>query len=156
MSGDIPSRPAIVWVAELLFLLLLAGQAMAQAPADSLQTQAPKKALVRSLLLPGWGQYANGRPFKALGFGAAAVVLAGRVVAQQRDLGRATRRGAPDLELEDLAAGRNTRVLLFLANATLAGIDAYVDAQLVGFDVSLGPRAAPGVALLEVRLSRGK
>lgn len=154
MSGDTPSRPAIIWAAELLILLLLAAPVLAQAPADSLQTQVPRKALIRSLVLPGWGQYANGRPFKALGFGAAAVVLAGRVVAQQRALGRADRRGAPDLELEDLAAGRNTRVLLLLTNATLAGIDAYVDAQLAGFDVSLGPRAGPGVALLELRWSR--
>lgn len=154
MSGDTPSRPAIISAANILILLLLAVPALAQVPADSLQTQAPRKALVRSLLLPGWGQYANGRPFKALGFGAAAVVLAGRVVAQQRALGRADRRGAPDLELEDLAAGRNTRVLLLLANATLAGIDAYVDAQLAGFELSLGPRAGPGVALLEARLSR--
>jgi hypothetical protein len=133
---------------------LLAIPALARAPVDSLQTQPPRKALVRSLLLPGWGQYANGRPFKALGFGAAAVVLAGRVVAQQRALDRADRRGAPDLELEDLAAGRNTRVLLLVANATLAGIDAYVDAQLAGFEVEVGPRAGPGMALLEVRLSR--
>lgn len=154
MSGDIPSRPAPVWAAELFLVLLLAVPALAQEAADSLQTQAPRKALVRSLLLPGWGQYANGRPFKALGFGAAAVVLAGRVVAQQRAMGRADRRGAPDLELEDLAAGRNTRVLLLLANATLAGIDAYVDAQLADFELSLGPRAGPGMALLEMHLSR--
>ena len=154
MFGDIPSRPAIISAAKLLILLLLAAPALAQTPADSLQTQAPRKALIRSLLLPGWGQYANGRPFKALGFGAAAVVLAGRVVAQQRALSRADRRGAPDLELEDLAAGRNTRVLRLLANATLAGIDAYVDAQLAGFELSLGPRAGPGMALLEVRWSR--
>ena len=154
MSGDIPSRLAPAWAAELLLVLLLAVPAMARAPVDSLQTQAPRKALIRSLLLPGWGQYANGRPFKALGFGAAAAVLAGRVVAQQRSLSRATDRGASDLELQDLAAGRNTRVLLLLANATLAGIDAYVDAQLAGFDVSVGPRAGPGVALLELRLSR--
>lgn len=153
MSGDIPSRPAIAWAASFLFLLLTV-PALAQAKADSLHTQVPRKALVRSLLLPGWGQWANGRPFKALGFGAAAAVLAGRVVAQQQALGRADRRGAPDLELEDLAAGRNTRVLLFVANATLAGIDAYVDAQLAGFEVSLGPRAGPGVALMELRLSR--
>lgn len=153
MSGEILSRPAIISAAKIL-AMLLAVPALAQAPADSLQTQVPRKALIRSLVLPGWGQYANGRPFKALGFGAAAVVLAGRVVVQQRELGRADRRGAPDAELEDLAAGRNTRVLLLLANATLAGIDAYVDAQLAGFDLSLGPGAAPGLALLEVRFSR--
>jgi hypothetical protein len=132
----------------------LALPALAGTPADSLRAQASKKALVRSLLLPGWGQWANGRRFKALGFGAAAVVLAGRVVAQQRELGRADRRGAPDLELEDLAAGRNTRVLLFVANATLAGIDAYVDVQLAGFEVGLGPRVGPGMAVLEVKFSR--
>jgi hypothetical protein len=149
-----PSRPAIVWAAELLLILLLAAPVLAQAPVDSLHTQAPRKALIRSLVLPGWGQYANSRPFKALGVGAATVSLAGRVVAQQRALGRADRRGAPDLELEDLAAGRNTRVLLLLTNATLAGIDAYVDAQLAGFELSLGPRAGPGMALLEFRVSR--
>ncbi|MCC7262766.1 MAG: hypothetical protein IT369_09625 [Candidatus Latescibacteria bacterium] len=154
MSGDTPSRPAIISAVNLLFAVLLAVPALAQAPADSLRAQAPRKALVRSLLLPGWGQYANGRPVKALGFGAAAVVLAGRVVAQQRALGRADRRGASDAELEDLAAGRNTRVLLLLANATLAGIDAYVDAQLADFAVRLGPRVGPGVALLELRWSR--
>ena len=154
MSGDTPSRPAPVWGAEFLLLLFLATQAVAQTPPDSSQTQTPRRALIHSLLAPGWGQYVNGRPFKALGFGTAAVVLAGRVVAQQRSLGRATRRGASDLELQNLVAGRNTRVLLLLANATLAGIDAYVDAQLAGFEVSVGPRAGPGVALLELRLSR--
>lgn len=153
MSGDTPSRPVIISAARLLFLLL-AAPALAQAPVDSLHTQPPRTALIRSLLLPGWGQFINGRPLKGLGFGAVAVVLAGRVVAQQRALGRADRRGAPDLELEDLAAGRNTRVLLWVTNATLAGIDAYVDAQLAGFDVSLGPRPGPGVALLEMRVSR--
>jgi len=155
LSGDIPSRPVIISAARLLFLLLAApALALAQAPVDSLHTQPPRKALIRSLLLPGWGQFINGRPLKGLGFGAAAVVLAGRVVQQQRAMSRAERRGALDAELEDLAAGRNTRVLLWVANATLAGIDAYVDAQLAGFDLSLGPRAGPGVALLELRVSR--
>ena len=154
MSADTPSRLAPAWGVEVVLLLFLATQAVAQIPSDSSHTQTPRRALIHSLLVPGWGQYANGRPFKALGFGTAAVVLAGRVVAQQRSLDRATGQGASDTELQDLAAGRNTRVLLVLANAMLAVIDAYVDAQLAGFDVSAGPRAGPGVVLLELRLSR--
>ena len=73
MSGDTPSRPVTASAASLLFVLLLALPALAGTPADSLRAQASKKALVRSLLLPGWGQWANGRRFKALEIGRAHV-----------------------------------------------------------------------------------
>lgn len=138
-----------------LAFLLLAGSATAE-PADTLASLTPRGALLRSALLPGWGQYANGRPFKALLFSAAAAGFLGKAIAEARGLDRAEAAGHSDRELQDRAARRNTWVLGLLATSTLAGLDAYVDAQLAGFAVAAQARAGPGVALVEFRVSRGQ
>lgn len=52
-------------------------------------------------------------------------------VAESRALGRAE----TDLEHEDRAARRNTRLLFFFATLTLGAVDAYIDAQLADFEV---------------------
>lgn len=92
----------------------------------------PKGALWRSALVPGWGQLRNGRHFKAVLFAAAGGGFAGAGISETRNLNRA------DASERQAAAGRrNTRLLLLIATATFSALDAYVDAHLADFGVSL-------------------
>lgn len=129
----------------LLGLFLSSAQARAQ-PANgvpSVETRSdslvPRAALLRSAILPGWGQHYNGKPYKALFFAGASATLFSMAAAEQRALDDAR---SPQ-EHEDRIARRNTRILFFALSATLASIDAYVDAHLAHFadrwDVHAGP-----------------
>ena len=122
------------------------------APADPVLPRggrlSPRAVLVRSAVLPGWGQAATGHWGKALLFaGAGAGWLASAAVEDAR-AGRAL---TPQ-EHEDRAARRNTRVLLYLVTATLSALDAYVDAHLEDFEVDAGE---PGAAGLRVSIRWG-
>jgi hypothetical protein len=86
--------------------------------------------MLRSAILPGWGQYSNHRPFKGLLFAAAAAASLSSGIAEVGSLDRAV---TPE-EHQDRAARRNTRFLLFAVTATLAAVDAYVDAHLADLD----------------------
>lgn len=104
---------------------------------------APRAALVRSAVVPGWGQAASGHWLKALLFaGAGAGWLASAVVESSRLAEAPTAQ-----EHEDRAARRNTRVLSYLVTATLSAVDAYVDAHLEDFDLDAGDLETPGVRL---------
>lgn len=89
----------------------------------------PRAALLRSAILPGWGQLYNGKPYKAFFFASASATLFAMAAAEQIALDDAR---SPQ-EHEDRVARRNTRILFFALSATLAGIDAYVDAHLARF-----------------------
>ena len=145
-----PGRPGSTTLFLALLFWGLAGAAGARtAPADSLQQPTPRGALLRSAVLPGWGQYANHRPLKALIFSAAAAGFSGAVIAESRALSRAR---DPE-EYQDRAARRNTRVLLLLATTTFAALDAYVDAHLADFDAAPNLELAADRATLWVGLS---
>ena len=108
----------------------------------------PRAVLVRSAVLPGWGQAATGHRWKALLFaGAGAGWLASAAVEEA-----GVRKAPTPQEYEDRAARRNTRVLLYLVTATLSALDAYVDAHLEDFEVDAGDPGAPGV---RVSIRRG-
>ncbi len=125
------------------------------------QAQRPRTALIRSALVPGWGQLNNGHPLKAalfsgtaVGFLAAVFVardnlnrtdveigdardaLAGLVAAGEDDPQLRARIAQLEGEFEDQAARRNTRLLYLFTTATLAAVDAYVDAHLADFGSS--------------------
>jgi len=89
----------------------------------------PRQALTRSAVLPGWGQFANGHPFKGLLFAGAA---AGFLTAGVQEARAINDTDDPN-EHERRAARRNTRYLLFVTTVTLAAVDAYVDAHLAHF-----------------------
>ena len=133
--------------------------AVTVAPASA--RQPPRTALIRSALLPGWGQYRNESPLKAVLFGAAAAGFLAAVFVEHDNLGQTdvqlhdARSGLADVvaaggddtqlraritrlegEYEDLAARRNTRLLYFFTTAALAAVDAYVDAHLADFGSS--------------------
>ena len=92
----------------------------------------PKEALWRSALVPGWGQLRNGRHIKAVLFSTVAAGFAGASISETRKLNR-----VEASERQAVAGRRNTRLLLFVATATFSALDAYVDAHLTDFGVSL-------------------
>ena len=92
-------------------------------------------ALLRSAVLPGWGQFYNGRPVKGLFFAAATATALTSVVVGHRRIRSAS---TPE-EHQDRTARRNSRLLYFALSVALAAIDAYVDAHLADFgDVPSG------------------
>ena len=138
----------------------------AQASDDSTATprivqsraQQPRTALIRSALVPGWGQLDNGHSLKAALFAGAAVGFLTAVVVERDNLNRTDTQigdvrdvlagvvsaGGDDPllrariahlenQFEDQAARRNTRLLYLFTTATLAAVDAYVDAHLADF-----------------------
>jgi hypothetical protein len=151
-----PDRPSVLCRALFPLLLIVPCLVGAAAPAaadsialaavsadaDSLTLPVPRSALIRSALLPGWGQLYNHKPFKATFFAATSAGLLGASISAQRSLGDAL----TPLEHEDRAARRNTRLLYFALSVTFSALDAYVDAHLADFAageevVSLIPRA---------------
>ena len=86
----------------------------------------PRTALLRSALLPGWGQLYNGKPYKAAFFATVSASLFSIAVAEQLALSNAQ----TPFESEERAARRNTRILFFALSVTFAALDAYVDAHL--------------------------
>jgi len=117
----------------------------------------PRGALLRSLAVPGWGQLANGRPYKAGMFAAAAGAVATWAALAQRDLNRVDTRlrrlrqqdpgsaliPAVRQEQQDMVARRNTRALYTVAAATVAALDAYVDAHLADFAAAVAAGDRP-------------
>jgi hypothetical protein len=84
-----------------------------------------------------------GHPVKAVIFaGAAGGWLSAAFIDASR-VGDAT----STLERQDRAAQRNTRVLYYVMTASLAGLDAYVDAHLDDFDLDADPFASIGARL---------
>lgn len=133
--------------ASLLFVLFAGRPACAtETEADSTRTDSLPSAhgaLLRSAMLPGWGQFYNGRPVKGLFFGAASATALTAVVVEHRRI-----RSAPTPEEhQDRTARRNSRLLYFALSVALAAIDAYVDAHLADF----GAEAA-----IQVKMQRDK
>ena len=114
--------------------------------------------MIRSAMVPGWGQYSNGHPLKATLFSASAVTFlaaawskigdlgdtSDRIELAERELQAAIAEGRSDIGLreallalesehEDDAARRNTYFLGLFATMTFSALDAYIDAHLVDF-----------------------
>ena len=124
------------------------GAQKTEAAQDTLARMPPRTVMLRSAILPGWGQYTNDRPVKALLFAAAAATSLSSAMAEVGALDRAV---TPE-EHQDRAARRNTRFLLLAVTATLAAVDAYVDAHLADLDavdleLVLVPDLHPGTEL---------
>ena len=110
----------------------------------------PMGALLRSLVLPGWGQWYAGAYWKAPVFLAGNALCAVLTVTNQRryaelqrQIADASAGGADALELFRLRAlrdayaqRRDLALAGWVAAYLLAAVDAYVSAHLAGFDVS--------------------
>ncbi|MDA0337281.1 MAG: hypothetical protein O2782_19125 [bacterium] len=103
--------------------------------ADSVTGLSPRGALLRSALIPGWGQLSQGHPWKAVLFSGAGIGWLSAALADAASVGNA----ATATVRQDRAARRNTRVLFYVITATLAGLDAYVDAHLDDFHLEADP-----------------
>lgn len=151
-------KPWIVFFIGVMAIAVMAGKISAQektattsdtsktAVADTLRQKMrdPTGAMLRSMIVPGWGQWYNGKRFKAfLVFGAEAGLIANTIYQNQKVQSSST-----ELEREFYLENRR------LSNWWLAGvilysmIDAYVDAHLSDFDESpdLGAARAPSTA----------
>ncbi len=105
----------------------------------------PRWVMLRSLVVPGWGQLHNGSWTKALGVAAGEAWLGIAVINDQRDLDRLARAADRETDAErhnDLIAQYNQRLNDSTRNAWLLGgvvvyslLDAYIDAHFSSFDI---------------------
>jgi hypothetical protein len=127
-------------------------KAAKRAHADSLKRQGwsaqPRVVMLRSLLLPGWGQMYNGAWYKAGAVAAGEVWMGARIYDDtqalhdlQDQIDQARLDGDPDRETA-LVNEYNARLDQRIANSWLLGavlvyamVDAYVDAHFRGFEV---------------------
>ncbi|MDZ7261556.1 MAG: DUF5683 domain-containing protein [candidate division KSB1 bacterium] len=94
--------------------------------------RSPTGAMLRSLAFPGWGQWYNGKKFKALiAFGAESALLANAIYLNQKVVASTGWE-----EREFYINNRNLSVWWLLGTILLSMADAYVDAQLANFDES--------------------
>ena len=172
------SRSPLVPVLLVLAALALPAVARAQSPAgqdslgsavaDTLRPISPTGAMLRSTVLPGWGQLYTGHPVKAvLGVGSAGWVLTSLLDSDRQVQDLVDRRdGTTDPALREELAGeietwRNRRRtwIYWTAVTWLFWVtDAFVDAHLYHFDeiepdfeASLAP--TPGSPGLQLRLT---
>lgn len=147
----------------MLFMSLLVAEAVAQnlthegsppkAPSlyevsDSMQTsvKSPTGAMIRSLVVPGWGQWYNNKKLKAfVVFGAEVGLLINSIYLNQkyREWDRKFRASEPGFEQNIIIANRefyinnrNTSTWWLVGVVLFSIADAFVDAHLSNFDES--------------------
>lgn len=150
MCGATRLRLVCSYTSLLLALLAWQPACATEVEADSTRTDtlpSAHGALLRSAVLPGWGQYYNGRPIKGLFFGAASATALTAVVVEHRRIGSAL---TPE-EYQDRTARRNTRLLYLALSFALAATDAYVDAQLADFGTEMQVEMRRGKAWLRLK-----
>lgn len=102
------------------------------ASTDSSKTKSPRGAMLRSIFVPGWGQFYNGKWFKGIIIAGTEIGLVANAVMQNQYAVHSTTL----LEKEFYVNNRNLS-FWWLAGAILySAVDAYVDAQLYHFDES--------------------
>lgn len=123
----------VLWSAVLLLQL---SSGMAQVVEDSsqtstVQTKSPGKAVIRSALLPGLGQWYNEQRFKAV------LVLGGELglIANAVYLNQKAVQSQTTWEKEFYVNNRSLSLWWFVGIYFLNLLDAYVDAHLWNFDV---------------------
>ena len=102
----------------------------------SIQYKSPRGAMIRSAILPGWGQAYNHKFLKALVYMGGEVYFAIKYIELNDEL-KILRMGQASISLiEDKEYERNGWGWLFTAGYLLAIGDAFVDAHLYGLNVN--------------------
>ncbi|MDZ7267356.1 MAG: DUF5683 domain-containing protein [candidate division KSB1 bacterium] len=124
-----------------------AADSLQQPAAASPRKKSPTGAALRSLVIPGWGQYYNGQKIKAGLALAGEVGLLGTALYWNSRAGEARQRGdqANQLLYEDWRNGCYWGLAALIVYSML---DAYVDAQLSDFDESPVLAASPAPAVM--------
>jgi hypothetical protein len=99
----------------------------------------PRAAVLRSAVLPGWGQWTNGQKIKSVLVMGGGLGLIGNAYVQNR---LALRAGSAD-EREFYRNNRSQSIWWFAGLYLLNLADAYVDAELWNFDA--GPNLSEGI-----------
>ena len=92
----------------------------------------PKKAMLHSLLIPGWGQLDNGSRKKAALLFVAEIFIIGGYLYENSLVNKGS---LSEFERENHRTNRNTYVIYWFVSKIIGITDAYVDAQLADFDV---------------------
>ena len=92
----------------------------------------PSGAMYRSLLVPGLGQYANGKRLKALLFFSAEAFFVGGYLYMRHEVDRDD---ITEFQRDLNRTDRNSYVIYWMLAKVFGMVDAYVDAQLTGFNV---------------------
>ena len=110
----------------------LSNDRTAQAPSDTVEKKNPTAAMLRSLVVPGWGQFYNGKWFKGIIIAGAEVGLVANAIVLNQ--------WAKEAETEDeryfYLDNRNLSFWILGATILYSMADAYVDAHLFNFDES--------------------
>lgn len=123
----------------LLYFVCFASFVLAQSPDSSDINQpwrpSPGGAVLRSILIPGWGQAYNGQPFKAAIYAGIEQTLIYNIYRANHESEYYYSRGENDFG-ESVKNDRN-RLMWYLAGVLILSMtDAYVDAILYDFDIS--------------------
>lgn len=93
----------------------------------------PTSALLRSVALPGWGQFYNEKPIKGLIFGSVELGLLSWLIVEHLEAEDARHSG--DEQAYEVHRQRRLDLIWYTSAAWLFGmLDAYVDAYLYSFD----------------------
>jgi hypothetical protein len=104
----------------------------------------PFGAFWRSLLVPGWGQLKVGRKMTAGLFVLTEGITVGMSIKANRDLGYLRRIGADSAAIAAKVRAREDWYVLLAVNHLLAGLEAFIAAQLLDFPAELHVERAPG------------
>ncbi len=117
----------------------------AQPAADSAKSRSkPAAALWRSLLIPGWGQVRLGRKLTAGVFVLAEGVTLGMALRANSQLRYLRRIGADSMTVNSQSQTREDWLVLMAVNHLLAGLEAFIAANLTDFPPELRIRRGPG------------
>lgn len=132
-------------------------------------TEQPRVVMLRSLLVPGWGQIHNRAWFKAAGVATAEVWLVSAIFRDKRDLDAllaevgAAQSAQDEVRYAEAANRYNARLDTYVGRQWLLGgvlayalVDAYVDAHFRDFDIEFRndpalPETPPGDAAAHLR-----
>jgi len=140
----LPIRQPIFWTttALLLFLSPVRAEERKDSVVGQVRTKSPGKAVLLSLLIPGGGQIYTQRYIKAAIIAPAELGL-GYLAYQQHKLSVQALRQADTVKYHYYQDRRNTFLFWTAAVVVFSAADAYVSAQLFGFDqelqIELGP-----------------
>ena len=121
---------------------------------DSLGRPVPKPAgaLLRSLLIPGWGQVRLGRKLTAGFFVLTEGLTLGMALKANSELRYLRRTGADSVTINDKSQSREDWLVLLAVNHLLAGLEAFISANLSDFPGELKLERVPHGVGASVRL----
>lgn len=117
----------------LVFILgasiLVPVEILARQEAQEEELPSPKTALIKSAIVPGWGQFYNGKVIKGAAFFSTQVFIGYQFFRYHDRLHKTT----GEERKQQVEYTRNTWAWRYLAVYLLCITDAYVDAHLAGF-----------------------